>query len=197
MTRANLTTYPAFANCHSHVFHRALRGRRPGGSDFWGWREGMYQVADVLDPDLYYRLARATYAEMALAGIGAVGEFHYLHHGPGGIPYSDRHAMAEAVIAAAGEVGLRICLLHTCYLRAGFGLSLIHICFLDLHRNRGLPPFLADDPGIDSGLMIAQYTQAGIVSALKRLAVPASVDSIPSSALPVSYTHLGRHLLRR
>lgn len=121
MTRANLTTYPAFANCHSHVFHRALRGRRPGGSDFWGWREGMYRVADVLDPDLYYRLARATYAEMALAGIGAVGEFHYLHHGPGGIPYSDRHAMAEAVIAAAGEVGLRICLLHTCYLRAGFG----------------------------------------------------------------------------
>jgi formiminoglutamate deiminase len=80
----------------------------------------MYGVAEVLDPDLYHRLARATYAEMALAGIGAVGEFHYLHHGPGGIPYADRHAMAEAVIAAAWEVGLRICLLDTCYLRGGF-----------------------------------------------------------------------------
>lgn len=115
-----MTTYPAFANCHSHAFHRALRGRAVGGADFWGWRDGMYAVASVLDPDLYYRLARATYAEMALAGIGAVGEFHYLHHGPGGTPYEDPNAMADAVIAAAWEVGLRICLLDTCYLRAGF-----------------------------------------------------------------------------
>ena len=52
--------------------------------------------------------------------------------------------------------------------------------FLDVARNHGLPPFLAHDPGVDSGLMIAQYTAAGIVSELKRLAVPASVDSIPS-----------------
>jgi formiminoglutamate deiminase len=80
----------------------------------------MYAVANVLDPDLYHRLARATYAEMALAGIGAVGEFHYLHHAPAGVPYVDRHAMAEAVISAAWEVGIRICLLDTCYLRAGF-----------------------------------------------------------------------------
>ncbi len=115
-----MTVHPAFANCHSHAFHRALRGRPDGGLGFWGWRDGMYGVAGALDPDLYYRLARATYAEMALAGIGAVGEFHYLHHGAGGIPYADRHAMAEAVIAAAWEVGLRICLLDTCYLRGGF-----------------------------------------------------------------------------
>ena len=114
------TGYPAFANCHSHAFHRALRGRNHRGSTFWGWRDGMYAVAGVLDPDLYHRLARATYSEMALAGIGAVGEFHYLHHAPGGIPYADRHAMAEAVISAAWEVGLRICLLDTCYLRSGF-----------------------------------------------------------------------------
>ena len=55
--------------------------------------------------------------------------------------------------------------------------------FLDRARNHGLPPFLADDPGVDSGYMIAQYTQAALVSELKRLAVPASVDSIPSSAM--------------
>jgi histidine ammonia-lyase len=62
---------------------------------------------------------------------------------------------------------------------------------LDKHRSFGLPPFLADDPGVDSGLMIAQYTQAGIVSELKRLAVPASVDSIPSSAMQEDHVSMG------
>jgi histidine ammonia-lyase len=63
--------------------------------------------------------------------------------------------------------------------------------FLDVARNHGLPPFLADDPGVDSGYMIAQYTQAGIVSELKRLAVPASVDSIPSSAMQEDHVSMG------
>ncbi|HET8558902.1 MAG TPA: histidine ammonia-lyase [Marmoricola sp.] len=63
--------------------------------------------------------------------------------------------------------------------------------FLDKARNHGLPPFLADDPGVDSGHMIAQYTQAGIVSEMKRLAVPASVDSIPSSAMQEDHVSMG------
>ena len=63
--------------------------------------------------------------------------------------------------------------------------------FLDKARNQGLPPFLADDPGVDSGLMIAQYTQAGLVAELKRLAVPASVDSIPSSAMQEDHVSMG------
>ncbi|MCC5946815.1 MAG: histidine ammonia-lyase [Nitriliruptoraceae bacterium] len=63
--------------------------------------------------------------------------------------------------------------------------------FLDVARNQGLPPFLADDPGVDSGLMIAQYTQAGIVTELKRLAAPASVDSIPSSAMQEDHVSMG------
>ncbi|MCU1664266.1 MAG: histidine ammonia-lyase [Pseudonocardia sp.] len=63
--------------------------------------------------------------------------------------------------------------------------------FLDVARSHGLPPFLADDPGVDSGHMIAQYTQAGIVSELKRLAVPASVDSIPSSAMQEDHVSMG------
>ena len=62
---------------------------------------------------------------------------------------------------------------------------------LDVARSHGLPPFLADDPGVDSGHMIAQYTQAGIVSELKRLAVPASVDSIPSSAMQEDHVSMG------
>jgi formiminoglutamate deiminase len=107
----------AFANCHSHAFHRALRGRA-GGDSFWSWRDDMYAIAAVLDPDLVHRLARATYAEMRLAGIDAVGEFHYLHHQPDGTPYDDPNAMGEALITAAREVGLRICLLDTCYTNA-------------------------------------------------------------------------------
>lgn len=63
--------------------------------------------------------------------------------------------------------------------------------FLDVARSHGLPPFLAADPGLDSGLMIAQYTAAGIVSELKRLAVPASVDSIPSSAMQEDHVSMG------
>ena len=63
--------------------------------------------------------------------------------------------------------------------------------FLDVARNHGLPPFLADSAGVDSGHMIAQYTAAGIVSELKRLAVPASVDSIPSSAMQEDHVSMG------
>ncbi|HEX5533988.1 MAG TPA: histidine ammonia-lyase [Actinomycetales bacterium] len=69
--------------------------------------------------------------------------------------------------------------------------------FLDVARNHGLPPFLADDPGVDSGHMIAQYTAAGIVSELKRLAVPASVDSIPSSAMQEDHVSMGWSAARK
>ena len=68
---------------------------------------------------------------------------------------------------------------------------------LDKNRSHGLPPFLAHDPGVDSGLMIAQYTQAGLVSENKRLAVPASVDSIPSSAMQEDHVSMGWHAARK
>ncbi len=117
---------PGIADAHSHAFHRALRGRtqRPaaaGEDSFWGWREQMYAVASGLDPDSYHRLARAAYSEMALAGVTVVGEFHYLHHGPDGVPYADPNAMGHALVAAAREAGLRITLLDTCYLTGGVG----------------------------------------------------------------------------
>jgi histidine ammonia-lyase len=69
--------------------------------------------------------------------------------------------------------------------------------FLDVARNQGLPAFLADDPGVDSGHMIAQYTQAAIVSELKRLAVPASADSIPSSAMQEDHVSMGWSAARK
>jgi formiminoglutamate deiminase len=113
-------TMPALANAHSHAFHRALRGiTQAGRGTFWTWRDRMYEVAARLEPDSYLALARAVYAEMALAGIGCVGEFHYLHHGPDGTPYADQNAMGRALIQAAAEAGLRITLLDTCYLSGG------------------------------------------------------------------------------
>lgn len=115
-------TLPALANCHSHAFHRALRGRTQAGrGTFWTWREQMYDVAAALTPDSYFALARDAYAEMVASGIGAVGEFHYLHHQPDGTPYADPNEMGRALLAAADEAGLRIRLLDTCYLGAGIG----------------------------------------------------------------------------
>jgi formiminoglutamate deiminase len=114
-------TIPGLANCHSHAFHRALRGRtHRGWGDFWAWRERMYELAARLDPDSYLALARAAYAEMALAGVAAVGEFHYLHHDPAGRPYADPNRMGHALIEAAAQAGVRLTLIDTCYLRAGF-----------------------------------------------------------------------------
>ncbi|HQR27190.1 MAG TPA: formimidoylglutamate deiminase [Nocardioides sp.] len=115
-------TIPGLANCHSHAFHRALRGRtqRERGS-FWTWREQMYAVAARLDPDSYLALARATFTEMAAAGITTVGEFHYLHHQLDGTPYADPNAMGHALVEAARQAGVRLALLDTCYLSSGFG----------------------------------------------------------------------------
>ena len=111
---------PGFANAHSHAFHRALRGRtQAGGGTFWSWRERMYALAATLTPDTYLDLARATYAEMVLAGVTVVGEFHYLHHAPGGSPYDDPNVMAEALRTAAHDAGLRLTLLDTAYLTGG------------------------------------------------------------------------------
>jgi formiminoglutamate deiminase len=110
-------TLPGLANAHSHAFHRALRGRTQAGKGtFWTWRERMYDLAGRMNPDEYHALARATFAEMALAGVTCVGEFHYLHHAPGGVPYQDTNEMGHRLMAAAAEAGIRITLLDTLYL---------------------------------------------------------------------------------
>ncbi|WP_069816224.1 formimidoylglutamate deiminase [Streptomyces sp. TP-A0874] len=115
-------TVPGLANAHSHAFHRALRGTvQVGSGTFWTWREEMYRVAARLTPDSYHALARAVYAEMALAGITAVGEFHYLHHAPDGSRYDQPNAMGEALVQAAADAGINITLLDAAYLASGFG----------------------------------------------------------------------------
>ncbi|HKN96389.1 MAG TPA: formimidoylglutamate deiminase [Pseudonocardiaceae bacterium] len=116
--------FPGFANAHSHAFHRALRGRtHADGGTFWTWREAMYSLAERLDPDSYYALARLVYAELVSAGFTCVGEFHYLHHAPGGARYADPNAMGHALIQAAADAGIRITLLDTCYLAGGLDSS--------------------------------------------------------------------------
>ena len=116
-TRLSGLVLPGLANAHSHAFHRALRSRTQSDrGTFWTLRDLMYRAADRLTPDSYYQLARGVYAEMVLAGITSVGEFHYLHHDHGGTPYDDPNATGHALIAAARDAGLRVTLLDTCYL---------------------------------------------------------------------------------
>ncbi len=101
---------PGLVDTHSHAFHRALRGRAAAG-DFWSWRAEMYALVDRLDPDRLVALAAAAFGELVLAGVTTVHEFHYLHQPTG---------MDDAVCEAARRAGVRLVLLDTCYLRAGF-----------------------------------------------------------------------------
>jgi formimidoylglutamate deiminase len=119
-----LADVQAMVNAHSHAFQRDLRGvaERPGApdDDFWSWRTEMFRLAGALDPESMGDVAARVYAEMAAAGYGAVGEFHYVHHRPDGTPYEDPNAMAIAVAEAAVGAGLAIVLLPAAYHRNGW-----------------------------------------------------------------------------
>jgi formiminoglutamate deiminase len=101
-------TLPGLANAHSHCFQRALRGRieAPARGSFWTWRDQMYALAERLDEARYEALARAAFAEMALAGFTLVGEFDYIHH-------------SAATVRAARSAGVRLTLIDACYLEGG------------------------------------------------------------------------------
>jgi formimidoylglutamate deiminase len=115
---------PGLANAHSHTFQRLFRGRAEGrvsgGDTFWNWREQMYRAAAFVSPDDLYDVARATFLEMAAAGVTLAGEFHYLHCDADGHSYDDPNLLSRKVIAAAQSIGLRICLLRSAYFRAGY-----------------------------------------------------------------------------
>jgi formiminoglutamate deiminase len=116
---------PGFADAHSHIFHRGLRGRTHDGTGtFWTWRDRMYELAGRMDPDRLRDLAFAGYLEMLCAGYTAVGEFHYLHHPPGGGRYADPNAMGMAIADAADRAGIGLTLLDIAYLAGGFGVPL-------------------------------------------------------------------------
>ena len=117
---------PGLVNGHSHSFQRLIRGVAehcgPNGDDFWAWRNTMYRAASQLEPDDVFDVARMAFLEMALSGITAVGEFHYVHRRQDGTPYEDPNLLAKRIIDAANSVGLRICLLRVAYARAGYEL---------------------------------------------------------------------------
>jgi formiminoglutamate deiminase len=183
-------TLPGFANAHSHAFHRALRGTTQADrGTFWTWRERMYEVAARLDPDSYLALARAVYAEMALAGITCVGEFHYLHHQPDGKPYSDPNAMGHALIQAAAEAGLRITLLDTCYLTGGLDKTGVlplagpQVRFYDGDGSRWADR--AEALGPDGHGMLSPHARAG--------AAIHSVRAVPPEHMHPVVTWAGQH----
>src|ERR1700743_2624282 len=118
---------PAMANAHSHAFQLDLRGigERVGPDpthpdDFWSWRAEMYRLAGSHDPESMRAVGDRVYGQMAAAGYGAVGEFHYVHHQPDGTPYPEPNAMAIALAEAAVAAGLEITLLPAAYHRAGW-----------------------------------------------------------------------------
>ncbi|MFW6058259.1 MAG: amidohydrolase family protein, partial [Persicimonas sp.] len=117
---------PGLVNAHSHAFQRGIRGKTEylvadrEEEDFWSWREEMYRAALGYDADRVEEVSRLAFLEMALSGITSVGEFHYLHHQPDGTPYGDPNELANRVIRAARDVGIRIALLRVGYHRGGF-----------------------------------------------------------------------------
>jgi len=121
----NKALLPGLVNSHSHAFQRVIRGRTEYRSQhstdsFWTWRELMYAAANKLDADDIYHASKMAFLEMALSGITAVGEFHYIHGAPNGRAYEDPNLLAKEVVRAANDVGLRISLLRVAYERAGF-----------------------------------------------------------------------------
>jgi formiminoglutamate deiminase len=127
----------------------------------------MYQVAGRLQPDSYLALARAVYAEMALAGVTCVGEFHYLHHDTGGARYADPNQMGRVLLEAAAQAGLRITLLDTCYLRGGLSADGSEIALSPVQQRFGDGDGArwaerAGELGADEHGMLAPHARAGV-----------------------------------
>ena len=114
---------PALANLHSHSFQRAMAGmtevRAAGKESFWTWRDLMYRFLDHLTPDHFEAIAALVFMEMQEAGFASVGEFHYVHHQPGGRPYDNVAELSERVFAAASETGIGLTHLPVLYTYGG------------------------------------------------------------------------------
>ncbi len=151
---------PGLVNVHSHTFQRVIRGRTEHRTSanrdtFWTWRENMYHAANAMSPEALYRAARMAFLEMLLGGITAVGEFHYVHQDL---------EVARAILRAGEEVGLRVTLLRTAYVRAGWKMD----------PNPGQARFLTPDVDrflADTDAMIASGARVGVA--------PHSVRAVP------------------
>ena len=119
------TLLPALANLHSHSFQRAMAGmteyRMAGKDSFWTWRELMYRFTEHLTPEQIEAIAAQTFMEMQEAGYASVGEFHYIHHQPGGVPYGDVAELSNRICAAAATTGIGLTYLPVLYSYGGAG----------------------------------------------------------------------------
>jgi formiminoglutamate deiminase len=182
---------PGLPNLHSHAFQRGMAGlaeqRGPSSDSFWTWREVMYRFVDHLTPETMLAIASQAYMEMLETGFTRVGEFHYLHHAPGGTPHTKPAAMSEAIIEAARETGIALTHLPVFYAHSGFGgAAPIHGQRRFLHDVDGfarllgdLHPLLADLP--DGVLGIAPHS----LRAVTPQELDALVDLAPSGPIHI------------
>ncbi len=116
---------PGVPNVHSHAHQRAMAGLAeragPDRDSFWTWREVMYGFLARMTPDDLQAIAAQLYVEMLKSGFTSVGEFQYLHHGPGGTPYGETAEMSLRTLDAADHAGIGITSLPTLYAYGGFG----------------------------------------------------------------------------
>ncbi len=114
---------PALANLHSHAFQRAMAGmtevRAAGRESFWTWRTLMYRFLDRLNPKQVQAIAALVYMEMQEAGYASVGEFHYVHHQPGGQPFNTLSELSQRILAAASQTGIGLTHLPVLYTYGG------------------------------------------------------------------------------
>ncbi len=119
------TLLPALGNLHSHAFQRAMAGmtefRQAGRDSFWTWRDLMYRFTEQLTPEQIEAIAAQVYVEMLEAGYASVGEFHYLHHQPGGAPYDNIAELSDRIFAAARATGIGLTHLPVLYSYGGAG----------------------------------------------------------------------------
>lgn len=173
----NKALLPGLVNGHSHSFQRLIRGVAEhcgaNGDDFWAWRNTMYRAASSLEPDELFDVARMAFLEMALSGITAVGEFHYVHREAGGAAYADANLLAKRVIDAANSVGLRICLLRVAYERAGF----------ELPPHPGQRRFYeSSEEFLEASAALAEFVHEG-PSTVSMGVAPHSVRAVPLQSL--------------
>lgn len=178
---------PGLANCHGHAFQRAMAGRAevngPGPDTFWTWREQMYALAGATDPAALEAIATLVYVEMLEAGYTSVCEFHYLHHGPGGVRHADPAAASRALLRAAAATGIRLTLLPVLYMHGGFGgrapepaqLPFVH----DVHGYLGLLESLRDAAGPTTRVGIAFHSLRAVTERAMEDVLDWRADALP------------------
>ncbi|GGE04268.1 formimidoylglutamate deiminase [Aureimonas endophytica] len=133
---------PALADLHSHAFQRAMAGLAeragPGDDSFWTWRSQMYRIVGRMTPDDVEAIAAKLYVELLKGGFSHVAEFHYLHHGAGGVPYRDPAETSHRILAAAARTGIGLTHLPVFYAHSNFG---------GAEPGEGQRPFLHDVDG--------------------------------------------------